>query len=74
MSASTKNLNWESLIKNLVTFNVIMGGSLKNLIFFRGEGTHELKVGVRRLTVFRFKGGGGVVKKERVFSLIHFGR
>ena len=25
LSVLTKNLNWENLIKNLVTFNVIMG-------------------------------------------------
>ena len=25
LSVLTKNLNWESLIKNLVTFNFIMG-------------------------------------------------
>ena len=40
-----------------------------------GEGVHELKVGGgREWTVFRFKGEVSLVKKDRVFSLPHFGR
>ena len=46
LSVLTKNLNWKSLTKNLVTFNFIMGVHLK---IFLGGGVHELKVA----------GGGG---------------
>ena len=63
LSVLTKNLNWESLTKNLVNFNFIMGGSSKKLIFLERGGT-----------VFRIKGEEDLVKIERVFSLPHFGR
>ena len=48
LSVLTKNLNWESLIKNLVNFNFIMGvlweGQAKNLIFLgRGRQFSELR-------------------------------
>ena len=50
LSVLTKNLNWESLTKNLVTFYFnIMGFTEKNF-FFRGEGVYKLKQG----------GGGGL--------------
>ena len=42
-----------------------------------GGGVHELKVGDEGgggWTVFRFKGEEGLVKKDGVFSLPHFGR
>ena len=52
--------------------------------FLRGKGVPDLKVGGGgdsgggggggSWTVFRFKGEGGLVKKERLFSLTHFGR
>ena len=68
-------MNWESLTKNLVTFNFIMGVHWKIWFFLVGEGVHELKVGGGRgWTVFRFKGEVSLVKKDRVFSLPHFGR
>ena len=42
------------------------------------EGVHELKVGSGGggggWTVFRFEGEGSLVKRERLFSLPHFGR
>ena len=42
LSVLTKNLNWESLTKNLVTFYFnIMGFTEKK--FFRGEGVYKLK-------------------------------
>ena len=42
LSVLTKNLNWESLTKNLVTFYFnIMGFTEKT--FFRGEGVYKLK-------------------------------
>ena len=63
LSALTKNLNWESLTKNLVNFNFIFGGSLKNQIFLGKGGT-----------VFRIKGEECPIKIEGVFSLPHFGR
>ena len=45
LSVLTKNLNWESLTKNLVTFYFnIMGFTEKNF-FFRGEGVYKLKQG-----------------------------
>ena len=75
LSVLTKNLNWESLTKNLVTFNFIMGVHWKIWFFLVGVGVHELKVGGGRgWTVFRFKGEVSLVKKDRVFSLPHFGR
>ena len=75
LSVLTKNLNWKSWTKNLVTFNFIMGVHWKIWFFLVGEGVHELKVGGGRgWTVFRFKGEVSLVKKDRVFSLPHFGR
>ena len=76
LSVLTKNLNWESLTKNLVTFNFIMGVHWKIWIFQGGEGVHKLKVGGGGWgwTFFRNKGEGGLVKKEGVFSLPHFRR
>ena len=54
-SVLTKNLNWELLTKNLVTFKPwdgvkdgkfkYYGGSLKNLIF-KGEGSQKTNVGI----------------------------
>ena len=38
LSVLTKNLNWESLSKNLVTFNFIMGVHWKIWFFQRGKG------------------------------------
>ena len=80
LSVLTKNLNWESLTKNLVTFNFIMGVHWK--IWFFSGGLHKLKVGgcVWGWTFFRIKGEGGLVKKrECSLSLgrqgtCHFGR
>ena len=79
-SVITKNLNWEILTKNLVTFKrwdgikdekfEYYGGSLKYLIF-RGEFTKNQYIGGNYLkreeawTVWRFKGGGGLAKKRR---------
>ena len=73
LSVLTKNLNWESLTKNLVTFNFIMGVHWKIWIF--QGGVHKLKVvgGGWGWTVVRMKWEGGMVKKG-VFSLPHFGR
>ena len=52
-----------------------MGVHWKIWFFLVGEGVHELKVGGGRgWTVFRFKGEVSLVKKDRVFSLPHFGR
>ena len=78
-SVQTKNLNWEILTKNLVTFKRWDGvkdekfqfyrGSLKNLIF--KEGVCEKPICMGELpksgawTVCRFKEGGGVAGKER---------
>ena len=76
LSVSTKNLNWESLTKNLVTFNFIMGVHWK-LWLFSGGGCTQTKSrcgGGGGWTVFRFKEEGDLVKKEGVFSLPHFGR
>ena len=39
LSALTKNLNWESLTKNLVTFSFIMGVHWKIWFFSGGVGT-----------------------------------
>ena len=39
LSVLTKNLNWESLTKNLVTFNFIMGVHWKIWFFLGGKGT-----------------------------------
>ena len=44
LSVLIKNLNWESLNKNLVIFNFIMGVHWK-IWFFRGEGTTRTKGG-----------------------------
>ena len=41
----TKNLNWESLTKNLVTFILIIVKVHCKIRFFREEGVHELKGG-----------------------------
>ena len=66
-SVITKNLSWEILIKNLVTFRKwdevkdekieYYGDSLKNPIY-RGTTSKG-----RAWTVCRFKGGGGLTKK-----------
>ena len=84
-SVATKNLNWEILTKNLVTFKrwveikdekfQYCGGSLKYSIF-RRRLTEKQYIGgncLKRMgawTVLRFKGGGGDLgKKERVVFL-----
>ena len=76
LSVLTKNLNWESLTKNLVTFNFNMGIHWKIWFFQGGTVLKKLKVGGGGWgwTAFRIKGEGGLVKKERVFFLPHFGR
>ena len=51
-SVLTKNLNWESLTKNLVNFNFIMGFTEKSDFFREGW------------AVFRIKGEGGWKKKR----------
>ena len=43
-SVITKNLNWEILSKNLVTFKRWEGGSLKNLIFRGGTGSQKTNI------------------------------
>ena len=51
-SVLTKNLNWEMLTKNLVTFKRWVGGIAEKGSFW---------------TVCRFKGKGGLGKEEGVF-------
>ena len=41
LSVLTKNLNWESLTKNLVSFNFVI---TEKSDFLRGGGGHRLKV------------------------------
>ena len=45
LSVLTKNLNWESLTKNLVNFNFIMGVHWKIWFFKGGAMGYKLKVG-----------------------------
>ena len=56
LSVLTKNLNWESLTKNLVNFNFIMGFTEKSDFFREGW------------AVFRIKGEGGWKKRAGVLS------
>ena len=79
VSVITKNLNWEILTKNLVTFKrwdekfEYYGGSLKYLIF-RGEFTKNQYIGGNYIkregawTVWRFRGGGGKKEEGGVFE------
>ena len=75
LSVLTKNLNWESLTKNLVTyiFNII--GVHWKICIFRGEGVHELKWGGGGLGLdsFQILVGRGPGKKRGCF-LPQFGR
>ena len=62
--------------KNLVSFNFIMGFTEKS-DFFQGGGSTQTKSGLwgmEVVAVFRFKREDCLVKKEGVFSLLHFGR
>ena len=62
--------------KNLVSFNFIMGFTEKS-DFFQGGGSTQTKSGLwgmEVVAVFRFKKEDCLVKKEGVFSLLHFGR
>ena len=76
LSVWTKNLYWESLTKNLVTCDLIMGFHWKIwFCFFWGEGLHELKVWGGEVGQFSdLRGQGSLLKRERVFSPSHFGR
>ena len=76
----TKNSNWETLIKNLVTFKKwdcvkdeklsYFCGSQKNPSFMGGEGVHKKPLYredcLKRgaLTICRFKGGGSWPERE----------
>ena len=53
LSILSKNLNWESLTKNLITFNFIMGFTEKS-DFFRGRGGAQTKSGwwAMRMDIF----------------------
>ena len=78
-SVLTKNLNWESLTQNLVTFILILlWGFTEKSDFLWGRGGTQTKsgwwCGGGGWTAFRFKGEGNLVKKDGVFSLPHFGR
>ena len=84
LSIIAKNLNWEMLTKNLVTFKrqdgvkdekfQYYGNSLKNLIFRGGGGGHKKPIYKGRLpekgvwTVCKFK-GEGYCEKEGVVVL-----
>ena len=64
-----KNLKWESLTKNLVTFNFNIMGFTEKSDFFRGKGVNKSKGGV----VGQFsdlRRGGGLEKRGGVFSPI----
>ena len=69
LSVLTKNLNWENLIKNLVTFNFIMGVHWK-ILFFQGGGRTRTKRGggAGFGQISDLKEEGGLVKKDGVFS------
>ena len=74
LSVLTKNLNWESLTKNLATYIFNIMGVHWKICFFRGEGVHKLKWGgFWGWTFFRFYWGGGLEKKRGCF-LPQFGR
>ena len=62
----TKNLNWQSLTKNLVTFILIIVKVHCKIRFFREEGVHELIGG--GMDNLQTSGGRGPEKKEGLLS------
>ena len=67
-----KNLKWESLTKNLVTFNFNIMGFTEKSDFFRGKGVNKSKGGV--VGQFSDLRRGRRPRKERGCFFPHFGK